>query len=162
MKNWGQVWLLEFQEITMVQFGQFGWFYAWQIHWFQIGSFNTLCHALCYISTPLIHQEHAPPLAKPFSHMFTHKLTHAVSCLILASLSCRNSTCFSIQNEHMHAFLPCVKHSPFQKPNFPIITHTNIPYFTFVEIQSWIWIRKLFHALPLSVVFKKSEIHSLP
>ena len=94
-----------------MQFGQFGEFYAWHMHWIQIGRFNTPCHAFSYPFTPLFSSRTCIPFVTQFSHIFTHKLTHAVSSLSHARLSW--------QKFHMHEFLHCAKHSPFQKLYHP-------------------------------------------
>ena len=71
-----------------------------------------------------------------------------------------DSTCFSTQNEHMHAFLPCAVHSPFQKTISPIIIHINN---SFLQISDPIWNGDP-HALPLSIaiqeIWRGLDLHS--
>ena len=132
MRNQGLFWLLEFQEKMwkeVVQFGHIGWF-------------HTPCRAFPYLSSSPLHQKHALPLIKPFSHIYTNKHSHAVHFHTPFPACANNSRLFtaSLQPFHMHlqlnkqqaclySLVPCIAreevttshhHSHFSSPFSPI------------------------------------------
>lgn len=113
----------------VVQFGHIGWF-------------HTPCRAFPYLSSSPLHQKHALPLIKPFSHIYTNKHSHAVHFHTLFPACANNSRLFtaSLQPFHMHlqlnkqqaclySLVPCIAreevttshhHSHFSSPFSPI------------------------------------------
>ena len=146
-----------------MQFGQFGEFYAWHMHWIQIGSFNTPCHALCNTFTPLS----SPRTLTP--HLLHHSATISPTnspmpwVLMLASLFCRNPHALPFKmNTCLHfTFVPSTHISEIENPSL----HT-LALLILHLLRSNLGSKseKLLHPFPIRIAFKKSErdLHFIP